>query len=108
MASGYHQLGMLAEGRGDYGEAERQYRRALEISERTGDPDGMSITYSQLGILAHRRGDYGEAERQDRRSLESLNGSAKSKAWPTATTSLAGSPRAVATTARPNARTVAP
>ncbi|MEV5411886.1 tetratricopeptide repeat protein [Thermopolyspora sp. NPDC052614] len=42
---------MLAELRGDYGEAERLYRSSLEIDERLGDLAGMATTYSQLGNL---------------------------------------------------------
>ena len=37
MATSYHQLGMLAQLRGDYDTAEPLYRRSLEISERIGD-----------------------------------------------------------------------
>jgi tetratricopeptide (TPR) repeat protein len=65
-----HQLGMLAQARGDYAEAERQYRRSLEIRERLGDQAGMAKSYHQLGILAYLSGDYAEAERQYRRSLD--------------------------------------
>ena len=56
MASSYHQLGMLAQARGDYDEAARQYQRALDIFERLGDQAGMANSYSQLGILEKERG----------------------------------------------------
>ncbi len=70
MATSYHQLGMLAQLRGDYDAAEPLYRRALEINERIGDQAGMSKSYHHLGILAQLRGDYDAAERSYRRSLE--------------------------------------
>jgi tetratricopeptide (TPR) repeat protein len=64
-----HQLGLLAELRGDYEEAGRQYGRSLAIKERLGDQAGMSAGYHQLGMLAQLRGDYEEAGRQYGRSL---------------------------------------
>ena len=64
-----HHLGMLAQARGDYAEAARQYQRSLDISERLGDQAGMATGYHQLGILAQDRGDYAEAARQYQRSL---------------------------------------
>jgi tetratricopeptide (TPR) repeat protein len=69
-AAWYHQLGILAQDRGDYQEAERQYRRSLEINERLGNQADMATGYHQLGMLAQDRGDYEEAERQYRRSLD--------------------------------------
>ena len=66
----YHQLGMLAQDRGDYEEAARQYQRSLDINERLGDQAGMASSYHQLGILAQDRGDYEEAARQYQRSLD--------------------------------------
>ena len=50
------QLGILAQARGDYDEAVRQYQRALDTKERLGDQAGMATTYSQLGILEADRG----------------------------------------------------
>jgi hypothetical protein len=49
-------LGTLAQERGDYPEAERLYRRSLEIDERLGDQSGAATTTSQLGVLATDRG----------------------------------------------------
>ena len=64
------QLGILAQARGDYDEAERQYRRALDIFERLGDQASAATGYHNLGILAQRRGDYDEAERLYGRALD--------------------------------------
>jgi tetratricopeptide (TPR) repeat protein len=61
---------MLAQDRGDYDEAARQYQRSLDIRERLGDQAGMGTDYHQLGMLAHVRRDYDEATRQYLRSLE--------------------------------------
>ena len=65
-----HHLGILAQARGDYEEAARQYQRSLDIKERLGDQAGMATSYHNLGILAHDRGDYEEAARQYQRSLD--------------------------------------
>ena len=65
-----HHLGMLAQLRGDYDEAGRQYQRSLDINERLGDQAGMARSYHQLGMLAQDRGDYEEAGRQYQRSLD--------------------------------------
>ncbi len=66
----YHQLGILAQDRGDYDEAARQYQRALDINERLGNQAGMAASYHQLGMLAQDRGDYDEAARQYQRALD--------------------------------------
>ncbi len=69
-AAWIHQLGILAQDRGDYDEAARQYQRALDIFERLGDQAGMASGYHQLGALAQARGDYDGAARQYQRSLD--------------------------------------
>ncbi len=69
-AAWIHQLGMLAQDRGDYDEAARQYQRALDINERIGDQPGVGGGYHQLGILAYLRGDYDQAARQYQRALD--------------------------------------
>ena len=56
MANSYGQLGILAQDRGDYEEAARQYQRSLDISERLGDQAGMATCYSQFGSLVAERG----------------------------------------------------
>ena len=70
MASTYGELGNVAYLRRDYGQAARQYQRALDISERLGNQADMARSYHQLGILAQDRRDYGEAARQYQRSLD--------------------------------------
>ena len=65
-----HHLGMLAQMRGDYAEAARQYQRSLDIDERLGDQAGVATSYHNLGALAQERGDYEEAARQYQRSLD--------------------------------------
>ena len=69
-AAWIHHLGMLAQARGDYAEAARQYQRSLDIGERLGDQAGMATSYGQLGVLAQLRGDHAEAARQTQRSLD--------------------------------------
>ena len=61
---------MVAQLRGDYAEAARQYQRSLDISERRGDQVGMAAGYHQLGRLAQARGYYAEAARQYQRALD--------------------------------------
>ena len=61
---------MLAQDRGDYDEAARQYQRSLDINERLGNQAGLATGYHQLGMLAQIRGDYDEAARQYQRSLD--------------------------------------
>jgi tetratricopeptide (TPR) repeat protein len=51
MAISYGQLGILAQDRGDYAEAARQYQRSLDINERLGNQGNMASSYGQLGIL---------------------------------------------------------
>ena len=65
-----HQLGILAQARGDYDEAARQYQRSLDINKRLGDQAGLATGYHQLGRLAEFRGDYDEAARQYQRALD--------------------------------------
>jgi hypothetical protein len=52
---------MVAQDRGELGEAERWYRESLGITERLGDDRGRAITLSGLGSLAESRGQSSEA-----------------------------------------------
>jgi tetratricopeptide (TPR) repeat protein len=63
-------LGVLAQGWGDYSEAERCYQQALEISKRLNVAAGMATCSYQLGKLAKDRGNYADAEHHYRRALE--------------------------------------
>ncbi|WP_189981432.1 tetratricopeptide repeat protein, partial [Streptomyces capoamus] len=63
------QLGMIAELRGDYQQAEERYRASLTIKEELGDRSGIASSYHQLGVLAQLRGDYQQAEERYRASL---------------------------------------
>ena len=65
-----HQLGILAQDRGDYNTAETRYQQSLDINERLGNQAGMATSYHQLGILAQLRGDYNTAETRYQQSLD--------------------------------------
>ncbi|MFF1682457.1 TIR domain-containing protein [Streptomyces sp. NPDC058256] len=64
-----HQLGMIAQLRGDYERAEERYRASLTIEEELGDRSGIASSYHQLGMIAQLRGDYERAEERYRASL---------------------------------------
>jgi tetratricopeptide (TPR) repeat protein len=56
-SSTYHQLGIIAEERGDFEEARKWYQKSVAIWEKSGDEHGASSTYGQLGLLAEEEGD---------------------------------------------------
>jgi tetratricopeptide (TPR) repeat protein len=64
-----HQLGIIAQRRGDYPAAEDRYRQSLTILEEIGDRAGIARSYHRLGIIAQLRGDYLAAEDRYRQSL---------------------------------------
>ncbi|MGH2941190.1 MAG: tetratricopeptide repeat protein [Solirubrobacteraceae bacterium] len=64
-----HELGLLAERRGDYETAEQRYTQSLAIDERLGNQAGLARSHHQLGILAQHRGDYETAEQRYTQSL---------------------------------------
>jgi tetratricopeptide (TPR) repeat protein len=64
-----HQLGLIAELRGDYTQAEQRYHAALTILEEIGDRAGIATSYHQLGLLAQLGGDYTQAEQHYHASL---------------------------------------
>ncbi|MEY9842381.1 TIR domain-containing protein, partial [Streptacidiphilus sp. EB103A] len=64
-----HQLGIIAQERGDYTTAERYYRDSLAIEEEVGNRAGLAGSYHQLGMIAQERGDYATAERYYRDAL---------------------------------------
>jgi tetratricopeptide (TPR) repeat protein len=56
MATSYHNLGALAQLRGDYDEAARQTQRALDIREPIGNQAAIADSYNRLGNLDMERG----------------------------------------------------
>ena len=65
-----HQLGILAQARGDHDEAARLYHHALNINERSGNQVGIAAIYHQLGNVAYLQGYHDEAASHYQRSLE--------------------------------------
>ena len=55
-AAAYGNLGNIYQTRGDLDEAERLYRKSLEINEKLGRLEGMAIRYANLAIIAVQRG----------------------------------------------------
>jgi len=68
-AAWHHELGVLAQARGDYNTAHTRYQQALTIFEELGNRAGMANTYHNLGILAQARGDYNTAHTRYEQSL---------------------------------------
>ena len=68
-AAWHHQLGVLAQARGDYDTARTRYQQALAIFEELGNRADMAATYHQLGVLAQARGDYDTAHKLYEQSL---------------------------------------
>ncbi|MEU4349131.1 tetratricopeptide repeat protein [Streptomyces sp. NPDC023838] len=69
LATGYHQIGMVAQHRGRLEEAEEWYRKSLAIEELLANRSGMASSYHQLGIVSQLRGRMAEAEEWYRKSL---------------------------------------
>ena len=69
LAVAYHQLGIVAQLRGDLDTAEGWYKRSLAIREGLGNRPGMASTYYQLGSVAQLRGHLDTAEGWYRRAL---------------------------------------
>lgn len=65
-----HQLGMIAQERRDFEEAEERYKKSLAIRKKIGDEHGQASTLHQLGIIAQKRWQFEEAEDWYRKSLE--------------------------------------
>ncbi|WP_328670494.1 tetratricopeptide repeat protein [Streptomyces sp. NBC_00328] len=68
-AAHIHQLGIIAQLRGDYQQAEERYRASLTIEEELGNRAGIASSYHQFGMIAELRGDYEQAEERYRASL---------------------------------------
>jgi tetratricopeptide (TPR) repeat protein len=69
MAISYHNMGAIAQDRGDYDAALDWYRKSLAIAEQLGDRAGMARSYHQLGNFSYLRGDYDAALDSYRKSL---------------------------------------
>jgi tetratricopeptide (TPR) repeat protein len=70
LATVYHQLGIVAQQRGDPAAAEAWSRKSFEIKEALGNRPGTSLSYHLLGMAAQERGDLAAAEASHRKSLE--------------------------------------
>lgn len=85
-AAWIHEIGKIAQVRGNHIEAERRYRQSLEMFTNIGDTAAVSRSQHRLGILAQARGDYAEAEHRYQQSGD-LRGrqapaAAESPGWP--------------------------
>jgi hypothetical protein len=67
-AAWLHELGKIAQVRGDLDEAERLYQQALAMFSTAGDQHGVSRSYLSLSVIAQVQGDYEGAERLYERS----------------------------------------
>ena len=67
-----HNLGVLAQDTGDYGQARRLYEESLRIKEELGNRAGVATTLHQLGNLAYLQGDYGQARQFYERAAETF------------------------------------
>jgi tetratricopeptide (TPR) repeat protein len=68
-ASSWHNLGMIAQERREFDEAEAWYRKSLALEEKLKDEYGQASTLHQLGMIAEERRDFDEAEEWYRKSL---------------------------------------
>ncbi|MGH3940758.1 MAG: tetratricopeptide repeat protein [Pseudonocardiaceae bacterium] len=55
-AAAIHQLGRIAQVRGDYTQAEQRYQASLTINEELGNRAGIATSYHQLGVLRTEQG----------------------------------------------------
>jgi tetratricopeptide (TPR) repeat protein len=69
IAGTYHQLGWIAQDRGQLDQAEDWYRKALAIWEELGDRPGLAASYHQLGGVAQGREQLDQAEDWYRQTL---------------------------------------
>ena len=60
-AGTHHQLGIVAQLRRQFEQAEQSYKKSLEINERLGNEHGAASTYHQLGIVAQQRQQFDDA-----------------------------------------------
>src|SRR6266568_1617697 len=69
-ATWIHEIGKIAQTRGNFVEAERRYRQSLAMFASAGDAAAASRSQHRLGILAQARGDYAEAEHRYQQSRD--------------------------------------
>jgi tetratricopeptide (TPR) repeat protein len=65
----WHNLGIIAQERREFNEAEQWYRKSLAIEEKFKDKYGQAQTLHQLGMIAQERREFNEAEQWYRKSL---------------------------------------
>ena len=70
IASIYHSLGLVAQGRDQLEEAGESYTKSLAINESLESESECADTYHQLGLMAYSQGRHDEAEGWHRRALE--------------------------------------
>ena len=68
-AAGEQMLGLVAEQRGDFAEAERRYRAALAVYSDSGERQNQAIVLNSLGDVAQQQTKYAEAEQYYREAL---------------------------------------
>ncbi|MGD2248504.1 MAG: tetratricopeptide repeat protein [Candidatus Methanofastidiosia archaeon] len=66
----YHQLGYVAQDQHQFDEAEKWYKKALEIKERLGLERDAARTYHQLGYVAQDQHQFDEAVKWYKKALE--------------------------------------
>ena len=69
LATTHHQLGRVAQQRGELDAAEHWYQQSLTITEQLGNRPYMASTYHQLGRIAQDRGELDTAEHWYQQSL---------------------------------------
>ena len=70
IASVYHQMGQIAQGKAQYPQAEELYHKSLEITKSLGSEAEAADNYHRLGSISQARGNYEEAEARYRTALE--------------------------------------
>jgi tetratricopeptide (TPR) repeat protein len=70
IAISLHNLAIIQQDRGNYGEAEKLYKQSLEILERLGNRSEVADLLHNLAVIQCKKGNYGEAERLCRQSLQ--------------------------------------
>ncbi|MBN1349383.1 tetratricopeptide repeat protein [candidate division KSB1 bacterium] len=65
-----HNLAILYQARGEYGEALKGYQKSLKIKEEIGDRARVARSLHQIGMIHQARGEYGEALKGYQNSLK--------------------------------------